>query len=342
VAAQGSSLKRYALTRLALIVPMVFILLTLVFLLMRVAPGNPVSASLGGHVPPAVIKQISHQLGYDKPLYQQYGDYLWDIARGNFGTTISDRRSVSSIIKVNGAATLELTFFAMLVALVVGTSIGLVSGRFRDSPIDAGGRLFGIVVYATPVFFLGLLAQLVFGVWLGWLPTSDQASPITQALMKTHTNIFFVDALIDGDWSAFKDVVEHLILPAATLGIVYGGVFIRLIRVNVIRTLKEDYIEAARARGITERHVVYRHAFRNALVPVVTVIGLQLALLLGGAVLTETTFNWPGIGHYLYTYLQNRDYAAVQGIIVVFALVVVVVSVLIDFVNAFIDPRVRY
>jgi len=342
VAAQGSSLKRYALTRLALIVPMIFILLTLVFLLMRVAPGNPVSASLGGHVPPAVIKQISHQLGYDKPLYQQYGDYLWDIARGNFGTTISDRRSVASIIKVNGAATLELTFFAMLVALLVGVTVGLLSGRFRDSPIDAGGRLFGIVVYATPVFFLGLLAQLVFGIWLGWLPTSDQASPITQALMKTHTNIFFIDALIDGDWAAFKDVVEHLILPAVTLGIVYGGVFIRLIRVNVIRTLKEDYIEAARARGISERHVVYTHAFRNALVPVVTVIGLQLALLLGGAVLTETTFNWPGIGHYLYTYLQNRDYAAVQGIIVVFALVVVVVSVVIDFVNAFIDPRVRY
>jgi peptide/nickel transport system permease protein len=342
VAAQGSSLKRYALTRLALIVPMIFILLTLVFLLMRVAPGNPVSASLGGHVPPAVIKQISHQLGYDKPLYQQYGDYLWDIARGNFGTTISDRRSVASIIKVNGAATLELTFFAMLVALLVGVTVGLLSGRFRDSSIDAGGRLFGIVVYATPVFFLGLLAQLVFGIWLGWLPTSDQASPITQALMKTHTNIFFIDALIDGDWAAFKDVVEHLILPAVTLGIVYGGVFIRLIRVNVIRTLKEDYIEAARARGISERHVVYTHAFRNALVPVVTVIGLQLALLLGGAVLTETTFNWPGIGHYLYTYLQNRDYAAVQGIIVVFALVVVVVSVVIDFVNAFIDPRVRY
>jgi peptide/nickel transport system permease protein len=339
---QGPSLKRYALTRLALIVPMVFILLTLVFLLMRVAPGNPVSASLGGHVPPAVIKQISHQLGYDKPLYQQYGDYLWDILHGNFGTTISDRRSVTSIIKVNGAATLELTFFAMIIALVVGTFVGLVSGRFRDSPIDAGGRLFGIVVYATPVFFLGLLAQLLFGVWLGWLPTSDQASPITQALMQTHTNIFVVDAIIDGNWSALKDVVEHLILPATTLGIVYGGVFIRLIRVNVIRTLKEDYIEAARARGITERSVVYRHAFKNALVPVVTVIGLQLALLLGGAVLTETTFNWPGIGHYLYTYLQNRDYAAVQGIIVVFALVVVVVSVVIDFVNAFIDPRVRY
>ena len=321
---------------------MVFILLTLVFLLLRVAPGNPVSAALGGHVPPAVIKQITHQLGFDKPLYTQYGDYLWNIVRGNFGTTISDNRPVSSIILVNGAATLELTFFAMLVAMAVGVLIGLVSGRFRDSPIDAGGRLFGIIVYATPVFFLGLLAQLVFGVWLNWLPTSDQASPVTQALLQTHTNIFFIDAIIDGNWGALKDVIEHLLLPATTLGLVYGGVFIRLIRVNVIRTLKEDYIEAARARGIGERSVVYRHAFRNALVPVVTVIGLQLALLLGGAVLTETTFNWPGIGYSLYKYLQNRDYAAVQGIIIVFALVVVFVSIVIDFVNALIDPRVRY
>ncbi len=167
---QGSSLKRYAITRIALVVPMVFILLTLVFLLMRVAPGNPVSASLGGHAPPAVIKAISHQLGYDKPVYVQYGHYLGQIIRGNFGTTISDRRSVGSIILVNGAATLELTFFAMIVAIVVGMLIGLLSGRFRDSPIDTGGRLFGIIVYATPVFFLGLMAQLVFGVWLNWLP----------------------------------------------------------------------------------------------------------------------------------------------------------------------------
>ena len=321
---------------------MVLILLTLVFLLLRVAPGNPVSSALGGHVPPAVIRQITHQLGFDKPLYVQYGDYLWNILRGNFGTTISDSRPVSNIILVNGAATLELTFFAMLVAMTVGVLVGLVSGRFRDSPIDAGGRLFGIVVYATPVFFLGLLAQLLFGTTLGWLPTSDQASPVTQALLQTHTNIFFLDAIIDRNWAALWDVTKHLILPATTLGIVYGGVFIRLIRVNVIRTLKEDYIEAARARGITERSVVYHHAFRNALVPVITVVGLQLALLLGGAVLTETTFNWPGIGYSLYKYLQNRDYAAVQGIIIVFALVVVFVSIVIDFVNALIDPRVRY
>jgi peptide/nickel transport system permease protein len=339
---QGTSLKSYVLTRLALVLPMVFILLTMVFLLMRVAPGDPVSASLGGHAPRSVVNQIKHQLGYDKPLRTQYGNYLWDIARGNFGTTITDRRKVRDVIAVNGAATLELTFAAMIVAIFVGVAVGLTAGRFRDTPLDVGGRLFGIVIYAMPVFFLGFLAQLVFGVWLRVLPTSDQASPITQALLKTHTNILLVDALIDGNWSAFWDIFKHLILPATTLGLVIGGIFIRLVRVNVIRTLKDDYIEAARARGIPERSVVYRHAFRNALVPVITVVGLQMALLLSGAVLTETTFNWPGIGQQLIFYLSNRDYAGVQGIIIVFALVVVVASLLIDLVSAAIDPRIRY
>ena len=338
----GTSLRAYLITRLALVIPMVLILLTMVFLLMRVAPGDPISASLGGHVPPSVINQIKHQLGFDKPLSVQYVDYIWGIARGNFGTTITDHRPLTNIILVNGAATLELTFFAMLVAIIVGVAVGLVAGRFRDTPLDVGGRLFGIVIYATPVFFLGLMAQLVFGVWLNWLPTSDRASPITQATLQTHTNLFIVDSIIDGNWAALQDCIRHLILPAVTLGLATAGIFIRLIRINVIRTLRDDYIEAARARGIKEKDVVYHHAFKNALVPVITVVGLNMALLLGGAVLTETTFNWPGLGHALVTYLENRDYTAVQGIIVVFALVVVAVSVLVDFINAYVDPRIRY
>ena len=341
-AGQGTSLKSYALTRIALIVPMVLILLTFVFLLMRVAPGDPISAALGGHVPQSVITQIKHRLGFDQPLWRQYVDYLGNVARGNFGKTITDQRPISNIVLVNGAATLELTFFAMLVAIVVGVLVGLVAGRFRDTPLDAGGRFFGIVIYAMPVFFIGLMAQLLFGSYLGWLPISDRASPITQATLETHTNIYTIDAIIDRNWSALRDVLEHLILPAVTLGLVTAGVFIRLIRVNVIRTLKDDHIEAARARGIKERNVVYHHAFKNALVPVITVVGLTFAGLLGGAVLTETTFNWPGIGHQLVFYLENRDYAAVQGIVVVFGLVVVFVSLVIDLVNAFIDPRIRY
>jgi peptide/nickel transport system permease protein len=342
MASQGTSLKAYVLTRLALVIPMVWILLTMVFLLMRVAPGDPISASLGGRVPRPVVEQIRHRLGFDKPLLTQYGNYLWDTLHLDFGTTITDRRPVTDVIRENGAATLELTIAAMFVAIIVGITVGLVAGRYRDTPADVGGRLFGIVIYAMPVFWLGFLAQIFFGSYLGILPTSDRASPITQALLQTHTNLFLIDSALDGDWAAFKDVFEHLILPATTLGLVIAGIFIRLVRVNVIRTLKDDYIEAARARGISERAVVYHHAFRNALVPVITVVGLQMALLLSGAVLTETTFNWPGIGQRLIFYLNNRDYTAVQGIIVMFALIVVAVSLLIDLVSAAIDPRIRY
>ncbi len=342
MASKGTSLRKYALVRLALVVPMIFILLTMVFLLMRVAPGDPISASLGGHAPQSQIDEIKAELGYDEPLWKQYFQYLGQIARGDLGTTITDRRPVTDIVRDNGAATLELTFYAMIVALIVGVTFGLLAGRYRDTWIDGTGRLFGIVIYAMPVFFIGLMAQLFFGSYLGWLPTSDRASPIVQATMETHTGLYTVDSLINGDWNAFVDSVKHLVLPAVTLGLVTAGVFIRLIRVNVIRTMKDDYIEAARARGIDERGVVYQHAFRNALVPVITIVGLTVALLLSGAVLTETTFNWPGLGHTLVTYLQNRDYAAVQGLIVVFALVVVVASVVIDFVNAYIDPRIRY
>ena len=339
---KGTSLRQYLLTRLLLVIPMVFILLTLVFLLMRVAPGDPISASLGGRVPQEEVERIKAELGYDRPVYVQYVEYLGNVLRGDFGTAITDSRPIGDIIRENGAATLELTFFAMIVAIVVGVTFGLLAGRYRDTWIDAGGRLFGILIYAMPVFFLGLMAQLFFGSYLGWLPTSGRASPLVDATLVTHTNIYTIDTLIDRDSDAFVDVVKHLILPAVTLGLVTAGVFIRLIRVNVIRTMKDDYIEAARARGIDERSVVYHHAFRNALVPVITVVGLTVALLLSGAVLTETTFNWPGIGKTLISYLENRDYPAVQGIIIVFALVVVVVSVVIDFVNAYIDPRIRY
>lgn len=342
MAGKGTSLRQYALTRLALVLPMILILLTLVFLLMRVAPGDPITAALGGRVPPEVVNEIKEDLGFNDPIYVQYRDYLWDIARADFGTTITDRREIRDIVRVNGAATLELTFFAMIVAIVVGVTFGLAAGRFRDTWIDGAGRFFGIFVYAMPVFFLGLMAQLFFGSYLGWLPTAGRASPITDATLDTHTHIYTIDTLIARDWEAFGDVVKHLILPASTLGLVTAGVFIRLIRVNVIRTMKDDYVEAARARGISERSVVYHHAFRNALVPVITIVGLTVALLLSGAVLTETTFNWPGIGQTLILYLQNRDYTAVQGIIVVFALVVVLASLVIDFVNAYIDPRIRY
>ncbi len=337
-----TSLRAYLLTRLALAVPMLLILLTFVFVLMRVAPGDPISAALGGRLTQDELARRRHAAGFDRPLVVQYVDYLGDVARFDFGTTIVDNRPLTSVIVQNGAATLELTIFAMGVALVVGVGVGLVAGRFRDTPADVAGRLFGIVVYAAPVFFLGFLAQLVFGKWLGLLPTSGRASPVVTYELDTPTNLFVLDSLVTRNWTALVDVLRHLVMPATTLGLVIGGVFIRLVRVNVLQTLKGDYVEAARARGLRERTVVFRHAFKNALVPVITVVGLEFALLLSGAVLTEQTFNWPGLGSELIRYLNNRDYIAVQGIITFTGLVVVVVSLLIDIVTAWVDPRVRY
>ena len=338
----GTSLRTYLLTRAALALPTVLILLTMVFLLMRVAPGDPISSALGGQLPAEELEQRREAAGFDRPLIVQYLEYLGDAVTGNFGTTLTDNRPVSSILVENGTATLELATFAFAIALTVGLSIGIVAGRFRDTPADVGGRLFGIVVYAAPVFFTGFLAQLIFGSVLGWLPTTGRTDPVTAFELETPTHFYVVDSLATGNLAAFEDVLLHLILPAVTLGLLVSGVLIRLVRVNMLQTLKGDYVEAARARGIGERRVVMRHAFRNALVPVVTVAGLQFAILLGGAILTEQTFNWPGIGSELVRYLDNRDYVAVQGIITVFALAVVLVSLVIDLINAFVDPRVRY
>jgi peptide/nickel transport system permease protein len=337
-----TSLRTYALTRLALALPMIWILLTMVFVLLRVAPGDPISAALGGRLSPEQLQERRHAAGYDEPLIKQYFEYLGNVVTLDFGETIVDNRPVTEVIRQNGAATLELTIAAFLVSIAVGIPIGLICGRYRDTPIDVVGRFFGIVIYAAPVFFLGFLAQIIFSQWLGWLPSSGRASPVTSFELSTTTNLFLIDSLLSLNFAAFKDVLEHLILPATTLGLVIGGVFIRLVRVNVLQTLQGDYIEAARARGLSERNVVWHHAFKNALVPVITVIGLQVALLLGGAVLTEQTFNWPGIGSELVRYLNNRDYIAIQGIITFFALLVVFISLLIDLVNAWVDPRVRY
>lgn len=333
---QSGSLRRYILTRIALAIPMVLILLVMVFVLMRVAPGDPISASQGGKLNAAELAARRHAAGFDAPMYQQFWDYLKSVVTLNFGTTFSDHRQVRDIIIENGGATLTLTFGALVFASVIGIPVGLLAGRLRDSTIDVAGRLFGILSYAVPVIVAAPMLMLAFGA------TSGQASPLVQLNVPTQTHILIVDAMIVGDWDAVSDIATHLILPSIALGLLIVGVFIRMIRINLIQSLQGDYIEAARARGVKESAVVGRHAFRNAMVPVITVLGLQVAMLLSGAVLTERIFTWPGIGRQLIDYINQRDYVAVQGIVTVFALVVVVISMLIDFINALIDPRVRY
>ena len=254
MASSTGSLRRYLLTRLALVIPMVFILLTLVFVLLRVAPGNPIVAALGGHLSPQQLAARERAAGYDKGLLIQFGEYLKQVVTGNFGTTLTDHRPVTQVISQNGAATLELTASAMFIALIVGIPLGMLAGRLRDTWFDAAARLFGIVIYAAPVFFLGLLAQLLFGHILNWLPTSSEANVLVQADLTPHTNILIIDAMIDGKWGDIPDLLAHLVLPATTLGLVIAGVVLRLVRVNVIQTMKGDYVEAARARGVPGAH----------------------------------------------------------------------------------------
>ena len=337
-----SPLARYLLVRLALLLPMVWVLVTLVFILMRVI-GDPISAALGGRLDPAQIAERKAEAGLDRPILTQYWEYLSGIFRGDFGTTLTDKRPVSDILVQNGAATLELAFWSLIVAFGVGIPLGRLAARYRDRFPDVMLRLFSILVYAAPVFFVGLLLKLAFAPF-GW-PTSGRASIANELALqdvKPKTNIMIVDALLWGDPAIIGDVLQHAVLPAVALGLLTGGVFLRLVRVNLLQTMRMDYVTAARARGVSERRVMNKHAFRNALVPVVTVMGMQVALLLGGAILTETTFEWKGLGFSLSEYLIRRDFLAVQGIVTVIALIVGAMSFLIDVIIAFVDPRVRF
>ncbi|HVW33969.1 MAG TPA: ABC transporter permease, partial [Acidimicrobiia bacterium] len=327
-------MRRYLLTRLALTAPLLLLLLSATFLLLRVAPGDPVTATLGDRASGERVTELRHSLGLDDPLWRQYGRYVSGTLHGDFGRAITTGTPVWKTIKDRFPATLELTLAAMLVAVAVGIAVGAAAARFRDSALDVAGRVLGVVLYAAPIFWLGILFQLLFAVHLHWFPTSGRTAAFAEP--RHLTGLYTVDALLTGNLHGLSQALRHLALPAVTLGLVIGGVLVRLVRVNMLQALRSDHVEAARARGLPERSVVLRHALRSALVPVVAVIGLQFALLLSGAVLTEATFNWPGLGLSLYKFLGDRDYTGVQGLVTFYALFVVVVSLLIDIVSAWV------
>jgi peptide/nickel transport system permease protein len=313
-----------------------------VFLLLRATPGDPVDAMLGPRAPESQKALMREQLGLNDPLWVQYLNYLQGLLSLNLGTSLSSRgQAVWDIIQDFFPATAELAIFSMAIALAIGVSMGILAASRPNTPLDAGGRIFGIVTYSVPLFWVGMLFQLVFSVQLGWFPLGTRY-PVSAIPPEGPTGLYTIDSLLSGDVSAFGLSLFYLILPSFSLGLVLSGIFERIVRVNLKQTLKADYVEAARARGIPERQVLLNHALKNALIPVVTVLGLTLAAMLGGAVLTEVTFSWPGLGNRLYEAISLRDYPTVQGIIVFFAVVVVVASIAIDIINAYIDPRIRY
>jgi len=326
---------------------MIFILLTAVFVVMRVLPGDPVAMHFEKMASPSAVEAMKVQLGLDKPIWAQYVYYVIGLFTGNLGKSMQDYSPVAQQIFSAFPATLELAICSMLVAGLIGVFLGVEASKAYNKPKDHVIRLFGIITYATPVFFLGMIFQIIFGVWLHWLPTGGRITPGMEPLglnvggIHFSTGLYTIDSLLEGNLIKFGLSVKYLLLPSLTLGLILCGVFIRLTRTNMFDTMRQDFVTAAKARGLKDRTVTYRYALRNAFLPVLTMMGLEFALLLAGAILTETTFSWPGLGRYIVDRINFRDYTAIQGAVVVFGIFVSIVSLIVDLLYAYLDPRIR-
>lgn len=339
----SASFRNFLITRVLLTIPMILILVTMVFVVMRILPGDPIRSQLGPKVSAEQAAAISERLGLNRPLYVQYFEFLWRMIRLDFGNALTQgQRPIREELGERLPATIELTLPAMTFTVILGIFSGAFAAKNRKAPVDFVIRIFSIIVYAIPVFFMGLLFQILFAVRIPLLPLAGRLEATLLRDFQPITNFYILDAILQQDWRTLGSLLRHLAMPALTLGLILTGPFIRLTRVNMIETLQTDFITAGRARGLPEKRLVYRHALRNTFIPILTLIGLQFALLLAGAVLTETTFSWPGMGRYLVKRIELRDYTAVQSVIAVFALFVGGISVLVDVLYAFIDPRIRY
>jgi len=337
------SLARYVAIRAALIVPSVLILYTIVFIVLRVIPGDPVLAVLGTrNVPPEELERLRAQLGLDKPLYVQYIEYLLGVLRLDFGESmVYNGRPVWSDIADRFPATLELAVFGFLASVVLGVAAGVAAVRGRG-PVKALAGLYAVVGYTLFIPWLGLILIYIFAVnpVLPFrLPVGGRLSP--EVGLQEVTGLYVLDSIITGNIRALIDALAHLALPSLTLGIVLGSAYARLVRSHLREVLASEVVAGYRARGLPER-LVLLHALRNTMVPIVTYMGLQFAILLGGAVLTETTFSWPGLGTLLLERIELRDYTTIQGVVIFFAFMIGVVSLIVDIVYAILDPRIRY
>jgi len=337
-------LLRYGLTRLGLAPVMLWLLASLVFLLLRLAPGDPIDALLGSRAPAAARAALRAQLGLDQPLLLQYGHFLQQLLRGDLGVSLTNQQPVSGVIAQTLPASVELAAVALLLAALVGLTVGFSGIARAEGRLDLAARLYGIGTYALPPFWLAMAVQLVFAVWLGWLPVGGRFPPTLLPPQGTGFYLFdsLREGLLQGQWQALVGTLRHLALPAGTLALLLSGIFANALRLNLRRVMASDYVEAARSRGLAERRLILRHALPNALLPLLTIIGITVASLIGGALLIEVTFSWPGVAARLQEAIAQRDYPLVQGIVVVVAALVVMVTVLVDLLVALLDPRLEF
>ena len=330
---------RFTVRRLLLLVPILIGLSILVFLWIRALPGSPAESLLGERATAESIAQIREQYGLDDPLYVQYWRYVQTLAEGDLGTSISSRRPVTTEIKERFPATIELTLAAGLFALLFGIPLGFFAAKRYGGIFDNSSLVLSLIGVSIPIFFLGIILKWIFAVRLGWLPSIGRQDVLIEA--DHPTNFYVLDGIVTRNWEAAWDAVKHLILPAIALGSIPLALISRITRAAVLDVQNEDYVRTARAKGLPARTVDSRHVFRNAMLPISTVIGLQVGLLLSGAILTETVFAFPGIGTWIQASIENRDYPVLQGGILFVAVIVVVVNILVDLSYGLLNPRIR-
>ena len=330
----------YIIKRLAMLVPVILGVSIIAFSLIHLAPGDPARTMLGERATQEQLNEIREKYGLNEPLYVQYGIWLNGVLHGDLGRSITSHEEVGKEIADRLPNTIELAIGAMIFAIIIGVFAGIISATKQYSITDytcMGIALFGI---SMPVFWLGIMLMMIFGVFLGWLPIGGRIDLLIPFQRVTGFMIF--DSIITGNLPALISVLRHLTLPAIALGTIPMAMIARVTRSSMLEVLRQDFIRTERAKGLSERMVIYKHAVRNAMVPVVTVIGLNVGLLLSGAILTETVFSWPGVGRLVVNAVYERDYPLVVGCILVFAIIFVIVNLITDILYTYIDPRIHY
>jgi peptide/nickel transport system permease protein len=330
---------RFVVRRLLLLVPILLGLSILVFAWIRALPGGPAAALLGERATPQAVAALRHQYGLDKPVPVQYWKYLKQIGTLNFGNSSTSRQPVSTEFKQRFPATVELSIAAGLFSLLFGLPLGFIAAKRYQGLLDHASLVISLVGISTPIFFLALILKYIFAVKLHWLPSVGRISPLID--LPHPTNFYLLDSLLAGNFSAFVDVGKHLVLPAIALGSIPLAIIARITRAAVLDVQNEDYVRTARAKGLPPIIVDYRHVLRNAMLPISTIIGLQVGLLLSGAVLTETVFAFPGIGSWLVDAIKARNYPVIQGGVMFVAIIVVFVNLLVDLSYGLLNPKIR-
>lgn len=308
--------------------------------MIRAIPGDPAHIILGQAATEESIKTLNTNLGLDQPWYTQYVKYIGGLLTGDLGQSLRTSSAISGEIWPYLAATFELAITAMIIAVFIGVNAGIISAWFQNSWFDYISMLLALIGVSIPIFWLGLMGQWIFSVNLEWLPTSGRDNVRDPVVATTY--FYLIDTLIQGNMKQFIDVVKHLVLPSTALATIPMAIIARITRSSMLEVMKSDFVRTARAKGLKMFWVVYKHSLKNAIIPVLTIIGLQLGLLLGGAILTETIFSWPGIGRYIYEAINYRDYPVIQSGILLIALFFVCINLIVDLLYAVIDPRIKY